>query len=305
MAALTGNQIKNSYPGLLKTTDNAALPASIPGVITDGVGNTSPLKLSQTAVEMASDNILITNAAGDTGMQIDGSGATDVVIFAGALDFNSVTSFSGLPAAGLVNGSIGTDSIVSAASLTTTAAQADSVGNIGIGNNAQATGGGVFARSNIAIGTNALANNEVDIAIGANAQATGSRTVAVGAEASASGNRAVAVGIGTNATSFTSICIGNYSTANAEGAIVLGGYGSTASGSFSAVFGRESSATAPQAYAIGYGITASTENTVTLKRLQMLDYASLNFADDTAAAAAGIPLGGVYHTSGALKIRIA
>ena len=36
----------------------------------------------------------------------------------------------------------------------------------------------------------------------------------------------------------------------------------------------------------------------------MLDYATLNFADDTAAAAGGIPLGGVYHTAGALKIRI-
>ena len=31
----------------------------------------------------------------------------------------------------------------------------------------------------------------------------------------------------------------------------------------------------------------------------------MNYADDTAAAAGGIPLGGVYHTSGALKIRIA
>jgi len=28
------------------------------------------------------------------------------------------------------------------------------------------------------------------------------------------------------------------------------------------------------------------------------------YADDAAAATGGIPLGGVYHTSGALKIRI-
>jgi len=37
----------------------------------------------------------------------------------------------------------------------------------------------------------------------------------------------------------------------------------------------------------------------------MLDYATLNYADDAAAATGGIPLGGVYHTAGALKIRIA
>ena len=59
------------------------------------------------------------------------------------------------------------------------------------------------------------------------------------------------------------------------------------------------------AVALGAGVTASTADTVSIKKLQMLDYATLDYADDTAAAAAGIPLGGVYHTSGALKIRIA
>jgi hypothetical protein len=33
--------------------------------------------------------------------------------------------------------------------------------------------------------------------------------------------------------------------------------------------------------------------------------ASFNFADDTAASGGGVPLGGLYHTSGALKIRLA
>ena len=35
------------------------------------------------------------------------------------------------------------------------------------------------------------------------------------------------------------------------------------------------------------------------------NYANINFADDTAAATGGVPLGGVYHTSGSLKIRVA
>ena len=29
-----------------------------------------------------------------------------------------------------------------------------------------------------------------------------------------------------------------------------------------------------------------------------------SLADDTAAAAAGVPVGGLYHTAGAIKIRI-
>ena len=39
--------------------------------------------------------------------------------------------------------------------------------------------------------------------------------------------------------------------------------------------------------------------------LVISNYASLDFADDTAAATGGVALGGVYHTSGALKIRVA
>ena len=52
-------------------------------------------------------------------------------------------------------------------------------------------------------------------------------------------------------------------------------------------------------------MTASTPDTLTVKLLQIANYTTMNFADDAAAATGGIPLGGVYHTSGALKIRIA
>lgn len=36
----------------------------------------------------------------------------------------------------------------------------------------------------------------------------------------------------------------------------------------------------------------------------MTDYANLNFTGDTAAAAGGVPLGGLYHDAGAMRIRI-
>ena len=54
MATLTGNQIKNSYDGLIKTTDNAALGA-VEKEITDGVGTSSTLKLGTTSASFVGD----------------------------------------------------------------------------------------------------------------------------------------------------------------------------------------------------------------------------------------------------------
>jgi hypothetical protein len=50
--------------------------------------------------------------------------------------------------------------------------------------------------------------------------------------------------------------------------------------------------------------TTYVDNFQVINKVVLRDYTNLDFADDTAAAAGGIVLGGVYHTSGALKIRI-
>lgn len=52
------------------------------------------------------------------------------------------------------------------------------------------------------------------------------------------------------------------------------------------------------------GYTADTENVVVVPQLVMTEYSSLNFADDTAAAAGGVVLGGIYHNAGNLRVRI-
>lgn len=36
----------------------------------------------------------------------------------------------------------------------------------------------------------------------------------------------------------------------------------------------------------------------------LLGYSTLDYPDDTSAASGGIPLGGIYHTSGLIKIRL-
>jgi hypothetical protein len=59
------------------------------------------------------------------------------------------------------------------------------------------------------------------------------------------------------------------------------------------------------------GFTSPTEDNTTyvdnfqvINKVVLRDYTNLDYADDAAAAAGGIVLGGVYHTSGALKIRV-
>jgi len=52
------------------------------------------------------------------------------------------------------------------------------------------------------------------------------------------------------------------------------------------------------------GRTATTNDATFVENLVVFNYANLNFADDTAAAAGGVVLGQVYHNAGALRIRI-
>lgn len=50
-----------------------------------------------------------------------------------------------------------------------------------------------------------------------------------------------------------------------------------------------------------YGIKANANSGI----IEIEAYAALDFANDTAAAAGGVPLGGIYHNAGALRVRVA
>ena len=54
----------------------------------------------------------------------------------------------------------------------------------------------------------------------------------------------------------------------------------------------------------GNGITGDNPNTTYVPQLVMTEYASLDFADDGAAALGGVVLGGLYHNAGALRVRV-
>lgn len=57
MAQLTGNAIQSSYLGLLKTNNNAALPAAgLSNPIQDGAGNDSMINMSQTELQLGTNH---------------------------------------------------------------------------------------------------------------------------------------------------------------------------------------------------------------------------------------------------------
>ena len=224
MATLTGQQIDASYLGLLKTEDNGVIGGVAKG-ITDGQG-------------------------GVTNMTI---GTTSTNFVSGTVDFTGST-VSGLPAGatGLENGT-GADSLQSAASLTTTAADAKGAKGIALGDNAL-----VFAANSICIGTSV---NDADaarvkaISIGNNL-GTAQRTVNIGNSQNAYGADGVCIG-GSN------VFGGNYN-------VSIGYNNNTAGGGGAEVvaIGANSTASANGSVALGLSVTAAKVNTVAVTELE-------------------------------------
>ena len=92
------------------------------------------------------------------------------------------------------------------------------------------------------------------------------------------------------------------------GATIINSFSSSIKDSYlSAHFETESSTINGRTRAVMIGTsgrTATTDNATFVENLVVFNYANLNFADDTAAAAGGVVLGQVYHNAGALRVRI-
>lgn len=115
---------------------------------------------------------------------------------------------------------------------------------------------------------------------------------------------------------------GQYINVIGSGMSIFGQYNNVfgsnqVAGSYTIAVGTENQATGDNAIVIGRSnfasngamiignyITANTPNTLSINLLQSSDTVAKDFADDTAAAAGNIPVGGFYHTNGTVKIRI-
>ena len=350
---LTGTQINNTYPSLLKTTDNSAIGATLKK-ITDGEGNDTPLSMASNYIQLSADTIELIEPTGGTNLiQI----SPVETYFEGTVNFTNAT-VNGLPsAAGLVAGT-GIDSMKSADTLTTAASTASNTNSIAIGGGNTTTGnGGVSLGSSlnntggsaINIGRSNTTSNGDAIYIGTFGSATGSKSIAMGNSAGAGGGFSIALGRLAQSLQTSGIAIGNTAKSRAQNSINIGdnsivddsvrvdtvsigansksaqystsiGAGAFAIGE-NAVAISDATAAAPYGVAIGWDAAANSAagsvalgrfvnavnwtDSTTVNRIAYADYANLNFADDTAAATGGVPLGGVYHNAGALRIRIA
>ena len=72
MAQLTGNPIKDSYLGLIKTTDNAALSGTAKA-ITDGAGGATNIEMSTTSTNFVSGTVDFTGST-VSGLPASGGG---------------------------------------------------------------------------------------------------------------------------------------------------------------------------------------------------------------------------------------
>lgn len=334
MSTLTNQKIKDTFQGLIKTANNAAI-TSTPISLQDGVGNTINIEIGTNQINFPAGIVDFTGSAVDfTGATVTGlpTPAADGLVSGGA-NAGSMKSSDAL-SDGNNNANayraiaIGSGNIAGSNGAVLGMYSRAGDGSVAIGDNANNTLG---AKSNaVSIGPYANAHPE-SVSIGTGAASTGDRSVSIGRQAKAAAN-SIAIGnysgggSGSNSISMAA-CSVNVQTNNAVNSIMLvpGTYGcELPSGATDAIvlgahdgggnrvtadagiaIGKGTFSTAAGAVALGAGVTAATVDTVTIKKLQMLDYATLDFANDAAAATAGIPLGGVYHTSGSLKIRIA
>ena len=337
---LTNTQINNTYPGLIKLGNSVAISAT-EEVLSDGLGNDSTLSVGTNGASFT--GTLDLSGATVTGISagglISGTG-TNSMESAGTLTATAANA-TGSAAIALGEGAraeatnataignsaecLTSDSIVIGNSCNTSSGPSITIGRAASANGSVTT----------AIGNSANISADQSIGIsGENCTVTSgsSRSVVIGRQARSEAQNAVAIGNFARVTSggTNSICMSSSATVQSDvsgsNALVLtpGEYGGVTTQAHAIILGSRTlggsavlseagvaigrdaqvNASADGAVAIGSGVVAETSNTTTVAMLQIANYASMNYADDTAAATGGIPLGGVYHTAGALKIRI-
>ncbi|CAM3901439.1 MULTISPECIES: hypothetical protein [Flavobacterium] len=116
---------------------------------------------------------------------------------------------------------------------------------IAIGTNASAT----TSNEAIAIGSSSSASAYQSIAFGVSSSASGNETIALGKRSLASGYRSTAIGVGSNSSNNNSTAVGNSSVASGEQATAVG---------------TEATASGQNATAIGYQAKANQANSIVL-----------------------------------------
>ena len=259
MSTLTGTKIKDTYPGLIKLDDNGAVQPTDLKTLTDGTGGTLPISVSQVETKFTSGSLV---------------------------DFTG-TTVTGLAGAGLIAGSF-SNTMISAPSLTTTAASVTAPNAIALGDNAR---GGGYAGANhaIAIGTDAYSEGAECVTLGKNAWSQSNYCIALGTDSHARLTDAISIGRSSQAGDNQSIAIG-YDAQTAAG----GGAGAIA-------IGQNANAGSAQSIAIGKNSTSSNEQTVAIGNGAVANnFQSVAVGDGAEATGVGAAAMGQYATASGL-----
>ena len=306
MSSLINQKIKDTYEGLIKTSDDQPIDGTLKN-LQDGNGGVLPIQVSTSTVNF-------------TGA-VTGLDAGGLVAGTGTNSMESSTSLTSSPADAVADNSL---ALMSGATTATD-------GDIVIGNNATSVNQNATFKNDIIIGTDAknlsiyggesiiigkgatMNINERNIILGTDAQsnrggqivigheangganynvvaignqssASGSDSIAIGKDAttSTSGLKATAIGNNTNATGTSAVAIGRDAGATGEQAVALGGntdataslstavgYNAQATAQGAVALGWDTDATAENAVAIGKGVQATTVDTVSIKALEV------------------------------------
>jgi hypothetical protein len=202
---------------------------------------------------------------------------------------------------------------------------ADGVSTQAIGNYSHAEGEAVQAIGGAshaegyqtqAIGQYSHAEGNQTIAAGNFSHAEGQSTQAIGGYSHAEGNSTQARGLGSHAEGVDTIALGNYSHAEGLGTIAsgsyqlaIGGYNAHGDDKSTFILGGGGTLASRRTAARFVQFDSSAEkgpsNSATTGSWVLTQVSeSLNFANDTAAGTAGVPLGGLYHDNGIIRIRL-
>jgi hypothetical protein len=177
---------------------------------------------------------------------------------------------------------------------------AEGASTISSGNLSHAEGYGTTAG-----GTAAHSEGSFTSASGTGSHAEGQSTQSIGVYSHAEGNSTISNGVFSHSEGLSTVSNGDYShtdglgtVANGTGQHVSGSYNVTGNTTSLFVVGCGTDDT-NRADAFKVEPISSTIATIVLPQVVSLDY-----GDDSAAQSAGVPIGGMYHTSGVLKIRL-
>ena len=153
---------------------------------------------------------------------------------------------------------------------------------------------GTYAYANLVIGGYNIISQPYNFKLGNNSSINGSSNISFGEQVNIDGNGCAGVG------AYNTIST-NYSYSF--------GYNNdiTGTGEYNGIWGGKDNVINNKSYVAMVGCsgrTATTSGATFVENLVVFNYAGLNFADDTAAAAGGVVLGQIYHTGGIMKIRV-